>query len=118
MDRIVFILFACLSPFFQAAEGGVGVGWGRQTSQKLLPSTIVDMMLADGIQRVKLFALNTGVTDAFAYSDIDVMVTLPNQEINVDPITKAMYERRNMTKSQAWISQNITDIIESGVRIT
>ena len=100
---------------------GRGRRWrwmGEQTSQKLLPSTIVDMILADGIQRVRLYAFNTGVTDAFAHSDIDVMVTLPNQEIDVDPVTRAMYQRRNMTKAQAWISQNITDTIASGVRIT
>ncbi|CAK9137990.1 unnamed protein product [Ilex paraguariensis] len=56
----------------------VGVNWGRQTTQKLLPSMVIDMLLANNIKKVKLFSLTDSVLSAFAHTDIEVMVTIPN----------------------------------------
>ncbi|KAL7089898.1 hypothetical protein ACP275_12G005500 [Erythranthe tilingii] len=81
-------------PFFSAAafkvisilllssssvEGIIGISWGRQTTHRLIPSMVVDLLLQNGIRHVKLFSPSDNVLKAFAGGEIAVTMTLPNE---------------------------------------
>lgn len=80
--------------------GSVGINWGRQTSQKLLPSMVVDMCLANGIDKVRFYSVNDGVLSAFFNTNTQVTVTIPNNELE---------NHINTTeKAKAWVVKNIS----------
>ncbi|KAK3006982.1 hypothetical protein RJ639_015831 [Escallonia herrerae] len=83
----------------------VGVSWGRQTSQKLLPSMIVELAMANGIEYVKLFSVNPGVMNAFYRTNLSILLTIPNNEF------RQVNGSRN---AKAWVKQNITDYMRMG----
>lgn len=74
LAAIMAITMTCLG----SAEGWIGINWGRQTSQRLIPSMVVDLLLQNGIKNLKLFTPSDNVLQAFAGSDITIHLTLPN----------------------------------------
>ncbi|KAL3634221.1 hypothetical protein CASFOL_021275 [Castilleja foliolosa] len=62
-------------------EGIIGINWGRQTTHRLVPSMVVDLLLQNNISHVKLSSSSDNVLKAFASSNISVTVTLPNESI-------------------------------------
>ncbi|KAM7471812.1 hypothetical protein LguiA_009995 [Lonicera macranthoides] len=105
--RMTILLFiniiwaSCVIFIFNFSVGeGIGVSWGRQTSQKLLPSAVVDMLLANGMDKVKFFSLNHAVLSAFSGSKISITVTIPNVEWQLI---------NSQDKATAWVRENITD---------
>ncbi|CAK9140484.1 unnamed protein product [Ilex paraguariensis] len=77
----------------------VGVNWGRQTTQKLLPSMVVDMLLTNGIGKVKLFSAQSIALDAFAGTNIQVTIAVPNNDLQI------MKDKDNATN---WVRTSIT----------
>lgn len=88
---------------------GLGVAWGRRTSQILLPSAVVDMLMANGVEKVKFFTNSPGVLDAFMWSNISIMISCPNGEIKLID---------NDKKAKAWVKENVTDVLGNGLKIT
>lgn len=110
MGRAMFLIWASFILLSTAViANGLGVTWGRLSSQKLLPSAVVDMLLANGMDKVKFYSTNLGVLDAFVKSNISVMTTVPQGELKlVDTKEKAV----------AWVKENVTDIHSKDVKLT
>ncbi|KAK2995819.1 hypothetical protein RJ640_006158 [Escallonia rubra] len=78
---------------------GLGVNWGTMATHKLPPKTVVQMMKDNGIQRVKLFYADQSTMDALAGFGIEVMVAIPNDQLQV----MTSYDR-----AKQWVRRNIT----------
>ncbi|KAL0381547.1 UNVERIFIED_CONTAM: Glucan endo-1,3-beta-glucosidase [Sesamum angustifolium] len=64
---------------FDVVEGVIGVSWGRQTSHRLIPSMVVDLLLQNDIRHLKVFSVSDNVLEAFSGGHIAITVTLPNE---------------------------------------
>ncbi|KAI3955415.1 hypothetical protein MKW98_018516 [Papaver atlanticum] len=78
---------------------GIGVNWGTMASHQLPPQTVVQMLRDNGIQKVKLFDADESTMKALAGSGIEVMVAIPNDQLQA----MTSYKR-----AKQWVSQNIT----------
>lgn len=78
---------------------GLGVNWGTQASHKLPPATVVQMLKDNKIQKVKLFDADESTLSAFSGTNIEVMVAIPNGELN------AMMDYKRARK---WVETNVT----------
>ena len=58
------------------AEATIGINWGRQNAQKLLPSNVVDLMLQNGIRAARLFTTEEELLRAFAGSGIELTINI------------------------------------------
>lgn len=54
----------------------IGMTWGRQNAQRLLPSQVVDLLLQNGITHLRIFSTQEDILRAFAGSNIDVTITI------------------------------------------
>ncbi|KAJ7538108.1 hypothetical protein O6H91_11G034400 [Diphasiastrum complanatum] len=72
----------CLVHLIQSAAGTfVGVNFGTDVSDLPEPEHVVDMLMSMGVGQVRLFDANPRILSAFAGSDIQVLVGIPNQLI-------------------------------------
>lgn len=76
----------------------LGINWGIQSSHPLPPATIVQLIEANGISKVKLFDANSSVLNAFVNTNIEVMVGLRND------LLLAMTDQAQAT---AWVRDNV-----------
>ncbi|XP_058074835.1 glucan endo-1,3-beta-glucosidase 8-like [Magnolia sinica] len=87
----------------------IGVNWGMMTSHPMLPTTVVDMIKANGIKKVKLFDADSWTLGALAGSGIEVMVGIPNDML------KQMNDYDN---AKDWVKANVTKYnFNGGVKI-
>ncbi|KAL2923214.1 Glucan endo-1 3-beta-glucosidase 8 [Bienertia sinuspersici] len=78
---------------------GLGVNWGTQANHKLPPNTVVKLLKDNGIQKVKLFDADESTLGALSGSNIEVMVAIPNGELD------AMQDYKRAKK---WVELNVT----------
>lgn len=78
LTAVMVIMMAYIGSL-RAVEGWNGINWGRQTSHRLIPSMVVDLLLQNGIKNLKLFSRSDNVLKAFANCDITIHMTLPNE---------------------------------------
>ncbi|KAK3030458.1 hypothetical protein RJ639_039143 [Escallonia herrerae] len=104
---ILTIIWACLMVFeaTNVAGAGLGVIWGRQQTQKLLPSMVVDLILANGVKKVRLLSYNSGVIAPFFNSDIDIVMTIANNDF---------FQTNTKNSARDFIQRNITSIMDNG----
>lgn len=69
---ILLILFAS----YGTTEGFIGINWGRQSAQRLLPSQVVDLLLQNGIRHAKIYSSQQDILEAFVNSGIELTLTL------------------------------------------
>ncbi|KAL2498698.1 O-Glycosyl hydrolase family 17 protein [Abeliophyllum distichum] len=89
-------------------EGFVGINWGRMTSNRLIPSMVVDLLLQNEIHEVKMFSASKNVLEAFSRSGIGVTITIPNESL------------KNLLDPQAvknWINERIIPFEREKVNI-
>ncbi|CAI9753112.1 unnamed protein product [Fraxinus pennsylvanica] len=106
---LMIVMTCCMFLFStNIVEGVVGINWGRMTTNRLIPSMVVDLLLQNGIREVKMFSASKNVLEAFSRSGIEVTVTIPNQNLKylLDP--KAV---------RRWINQRIITFIRDEVDI-
>lgn len=84
---------------------GIGANWGTQSSHPLPPSTVVRLLIDNGIQKVKLFDADYGTLRALGKSGIEVMVGIPNDML----ATIAS----NMKAADKWVSKNVSDHVNN-----
>ncbi|CAK9140486.1 unnamed protein product [Ilex paraguariensis] len=111
MARTLVLILAFCMLFFSAQADlsqRLGLNWGRHTTQKLLPSMVIDLLLENGIKKVKLFSLNDAVLTAFAYTDIEVIVSIPS--ILLDEVNTT-------DDARGWVKENIGKYL-TNVKIT
>ena len=88
---------------------GLGVNWGTQAIHKLPAKTVVQMIQANGIKKVKLFDADQSTLDALAGTDLQVMVAIPNGE---------MAAMTDYGRAQDWVKKNVTRYnFDGGVNI-
>lgn len=75
-----FLLGLILVRVLESVEG-LGVNWGAQATHKLRLKTVVQMLKDNKITKVKLFDSDHGTLGAFAGSNIEVMVAIPNDQL-------------------------------------
>lgn len=87
----------------------IGVNWGTQASHQLPPSIVVQLIKDNNIPKVKLFDSDEKVLKAFAGTNIEVMVAIPNL------LLESMTDDK---KASDWVQQNVAPyIFEGGVNI-
>ncbi|KAI4307964.1 hypothetical protein L6164_031088 [Bauhinia variegata] len=96
---LFFVLFLSLSASSEAA-GSVGINYGRVANDLPTPSKVVDLLKAQGINRLKLFDTDATVLTALANSDISVVVAMPNELL---PSAAA-----DQSFTDAWVQANIS----------
>ena len=102
-----FLLFATLMNV--AVANDVGINWSRNSRLKLLPSNIVDMILSNGIKKVRLHSFVGSVARAFTGSGLEMTTTVANIDmILVNSSRKAQaYVAENMTKAYTRLDLNV-----------
>ncbi|RRT78809.1 hypothetical protein B296_00008535 [Ensete ventricosum] len=88
---------------------GIGANWGTQASHPLPPSTVVQILKDNGIQKAKLFDADDRVLSALANSGIQVMVGIPNNMLASLASDHKAADR--------WVAKNVSDYVHDGVDI-
>lgn len=91
-------------------ESGIGVNWGTLSFHRLSPYTVVDLIKANKIQKVKLFDADSGSLRALMGSGIEVMVGIPNEFLGVLSSSTAA--------ADLWVERNVSRyVVKGGVNI-
>ncbi|KAL7138410.1 hypothetical protein ABFS83_10G161700 [Erythranthe nasuta] len=75
MVRVACLLLAVIL-FAMRSEGSIGMNWGRQSAQRLIPSTVVDLLLQNGIGDVRIYTSQPDILEAFAGSGINITLQI------------------------------------------
>ncbi|KAL0794212.1 hypothetical protein Bca101_065589 [Brassica carinata] len=106
----LFVGLAILIDPLSITVDGLGVNWGTMATHKLPPKTVVQMLKDNNINKVKLFDADETTMGALAGSGLEVMVAIPNDQLNV----MGSYDR-----AQDWVRKNVTRYnFSGGVNIT
>ncbi|QHO37493.1 Glucan endo-1,3-beta-glucosidase [Arachis hypogaea] len=110
----LYLFVICWSLEAPMAESGIGVNWGTISSHRLRPTTVVDLLRENKIQKVKLFEAEPDVMRALMGSGIQVMVGIPNEMLSVlssSPSAADLWVRQNVS---SYIGKGGADIRHSG----
>lgn len=77
---LVIYLFAILIAK-NRVDAIIGVNWGRQSAQRLIPSTVVDLMLQNGVKEARIYTSREDLLKAFAGTGIGL--TLSTTDLTV-----------------------------------
>ncbi|XP_059309814.1 glucan endo-1,3-beta-glucosidase 8-like [Lycium ferocissimum] len=86
----------------------VGITWGRQQTQQLVPSMVVDLLLQNKIPALRLMTSGYDIVEVFADTNISISVTLNNQFV---------WQANRKELAYAWINDRIKAPINKGVKI-
>ncbi|KAK6259324.1 Glycoside hydrolase family 17 - like 6 [Theobroma cacao] len=104
--RAMVMMMMIFSGFVLVAESVIGVNWGTLSFHKLKPSTVVDLLKDNNIQKVKLFEADPLVLRALMGSGIQVMVGIPNEMLATLSFSPA--------SADLWVRQNVSTYIGKG----
>ncbi|KAL9155087.1 hypothetical protein ABFS82_10G158800 [Erythranthe guttata] len=77
--KIAFIMAAILLGLnIGGGEGAIGINWGRNNAQRLIPSMVVDLLLQNGVKEARIYNAQEDILRAFFGSGIDLTVTIFN----------------------------------------
>ncbi|XP_019163522.1 PREDICTED: glucan endo-1,3-beta-glucosidase 8-like [Ipomoea nil] len=93
-------------------ESFVGVNWGRHSTHTLVASSVVDLLLQNGISDVRMFAPRPNALVALEHSSIGVTVTLSRDFLLRDKFIS------NLQNVSEWVSNLIVPPIQRNVNIT
>lgn len=100
---LMMVVWSSLAPMVESA---IGVNWGTVSFRRLKPSTVVDLLKDNKIQKVKLFEADPGVLRALMGSGIQVMVGIPNEMLA--PLSSST------AASDLWVRQNVSAYMGKG----
>ncbi|XP_073015763.1 glucan endo-1,3-beta-glucosidase 5-like [Primulina eburnea] len=92
---LVFILGLGM---ISCADAFIGINWGRFSSQTMIPSMVVDLLLQNDLRDVRIFQQSNNVLEAFYNSGIRATTGLSNNVID---------NYLNMSTVQWWIEEKI-----------
>ncbi|KAL6498485.1 hypothetical protein OROHE_026582 [Orobanche hederae] len=75
---VAYIVVVCLLMTSKAANGVIGMNWGRQSVQRLIPSVVVDLLLQNGIRHARIYSTQPDLLEAFSGSGIHLTVGIHN----------------------------------------
>ncbi|KAI3810224.1 hypothetical protein L1987_19835 [Smallanthus sonchifolius] len=95
-----------LLPFLPVAFSGgtIGLNYGRIADNLPDPTQVIQLLISNGVTRIKLFDTDPTVLNALSNSNISVIVALPNQNL---PSAAA----ENQTYTDTWVQSNILPYI-------
>lgn len=102
----VAVMTVMFSGLLSVAESAIGVNWGTISFHKLNPSTGVDLLKDNKIQKVKLFEADPLVLRALMGSGIQVMVGIPNEILAALSSSPAAVD--------LWVRQNVSAYVGKG----
>ncbi|XWS44496.1 hypothetical protein CRYUN_Cryun15aG0050500 [Craigia yunnanensis] len=103
---MMMMMMMLFSGLVLVAESAIGVNWGTLSFHKLKPSTVVDLLKDNNIQKVKLFEADPLVLRGLMGSGIQVMVGIPNEMLATLSSSPAA--------ADLWIRQNVSSYIGKG----
>jgi exo-beta-1,3-glucanase (GH17 family) len=83
-----------------AEAGSIGINYGRIANNLPEPSKVVQLLKAQGLNRVKLYDTSSEVLTALANSDISVTVALPNELLSSTAADQSV--------ADMWVDANIS----------
>ncbi|KAL5720587.1 hypothetical protein ACHQM5_013245 [Ranunculus cassubicifolius] len=88
---------------------GLGMNWGTMASHKLPAKVVVQMLNDNNITKVKLFDADEDTMRGLAGSNIEVMVAIPNAQLE---------EMTDYKTAQKWVARNVSRYnFNKGVKI-
>ncbi|KAL4566960.1 hypothetical protein LXL04_022530 [Taraxacum kok-saghyz] len=94
----------------QTVESAIGVNWGTISNHRLAPSTVVDLLRDNKIQKVKLFDADPDCLRALMGTGIEVMMGVSNDLLATLSSSTAA--------ADLWVSQNVsTYMVRGGANI-
>ncbi|KAL8493887.1 hypothetical protein ACS0TY_024885 [Phlomoides rotata] len=85
----------------------IGINWGRENAQRLLPSNVVDLMLQNGIRAARIFTTEDELLEAFAGSQINLTINIPSYN-TIKSLQEAIIWVQ--TKKEHFIVSNVRQI--------
>lgn len=108
--HLLVVVVVLISAAAAVVESAIGVNWGTIAVHKLPPSTVVDLLRENNIQKVKLFDADPAVLSALMGSGIEVMVGIPNDMLAA--------VSSSSSAADLWVAQNVTRyMVKGGVNI-
>ncbi|KAK4720897.1 hypothetical protein R3W88_011130 [Solanum pinnatisectum] len=86
----------------------VGITWGRQQSQQLVPSMVVDLILQNKIPALRFMTSASDIVQIFSATNISIVITLTNRNVN-------LINRKYL--AYAWINDKVKLPINKDVNI-
>ncbi|XP_021903141.1 glucan endo-1,3-beta-glucosidase 8 [Carica papaya] len=94
-------MILCLASMAALSQGSsVGVNWGTMASHQLPPDKVVNMLVENGIGKLKLFEADERIMEALIGTSIEVMVAIPNlmlKQFSHDPRAAISWVDANVT---------------------
>ncbi|KAL8168173.1 hypothetical protein V2J09_009675 [Rumex salicifolius] len=84
----------------------IGINWGTMSIHQLPPDTVVEMLINNGFNKLKLFEADPDILDALAGTDIELMIAIPNSMLELisnDP-----------EFASSWVDANVTNYYYDG----
>lgn len=103
---VVLVWVVVLGGSAQTVESAIGVNWGTISNHRLAPSTVVDLLRDNKIQKVKLFDADPDCLRALMGSGIEVMVGVSNDLLATLSSSTAA--------ADLWVSQNVSRYMVRG----
>lgn len=104
--NLLFTWFVIIITLMVSKCSSLGVNWGTMATHQLPPESVVQMLIDNGFEKVKLFEAEDKILEALAGTNIEIMLGIPNhmlQEISQDPDAAA-----------AWVDANVTSYCYTG----
>ncbi|XP_002970359.2 glucan endo-1,3-beta-glucosidase 8 [Selaginella moellendorffii] len=98
---LIALVAAAVALAAMTGVDSVGVNWGTVTSHRLPDKMIVKLLQESRISKVKLFDADPSVIRAFAGTDLELMVAVPNdllEDMAFSEKAARRFVRRNITK--------------------
>ncbi|KAL3637199.1 hypothetical protein CASFOL_019498 [Castilleja foliolosa] len=86
-------------------EGVIGINWGRENSQRLIPSMVVDLILQNRVPEARIYSDQTDLLKAFAGSGISLTIQIFDLELVGTP-----------EAAKAWVQSRALWFTASNVR--
>ncbi|GLT59571.1 hypothetical protein SLA2020_323830 [Shorea laevis] len=99
------LVFTLALLLIMAAVTGIGVNWGTQATHPLPPPTVVRMITDNGIQKVKLFDVDSSILNALSNSGVQVMVGIPNDMLSA--------LANSVQAAENWVATNVSTHVSS-----
>lgn len=104
--RILFCISTILLFAGYRTEAFIGMTWGRQSAQRLVPSQAVDLLMQNGIRHARIYS-----------SEIDILKAFVNTGIELTVNAVMRYNQfLNMTFTRKWVQMRSDYLVDSNIR--
>ncbi|XP_010434711.1 PREDICTED: glucan endo-1,3-beta-glucosidase 5-like [Camelina sativa] len=105
VGAVALFTLSLLFVSYKMVDSAIGVNWGTLSFHKMRPSTVVDLLKANKITKVKLFDTNPDALRALMGTGTQVMVGIPNEMLS--SFNSDLFVQQNLSR---FIGKNGADI--------